>query len=231
MPPRFADLALHLARLAGSLLVLHLAARFASLPGMTLGAAVFFLEAFAFTHDVTHGALRLPRRANDIALALGGALMLMSGHAIRRMHLVHHARTFGRDDLEGAAARAPFLRALLGGPRVAVALRARAFRGAGSRGQRWQAVESAANLVTFLALVASARPAGLVYAAVAACAQLTMGVWASHIPHNAPAWITRAAERLAWTGSPTVLSLAYHELHHARPEVPCRRLGAAGATA
>jgi fatty acid desaturase len=231
MRPRFADIAFHLARLAGSLLVLALAARLASVPGMVLGAVLFFLEAFALTHDLTHGALGLPRRANEIALAVAGALLLMSGHAVRRTHLAHHSRTFGRDDLEGAFARLPLLRALLGGPAGVVALRARAFRGAGPRGQRWQLAETAADLALLVALVASGRPAGLVYAAVAVLAQLTMGVWASYIPHNAPAWVVRVAARLDWTGSPTVLSLAYHELHHARPEVPCRRLGAAARAA
>ncbi len=51
-----------------------------------------------------------------------------------------------------------------------------------------------------------------------------MSVWAAHVPHNAPAWLTGLAARFAWTGSPTALSLAYHALHHAHPEVPCRRL-------
>ncbi|MFT3766487.1 MAG: fatty acid desaturase [Minicystis sp.] len=231
MRPRVSDLALHLARLALSAGVLALSSRYASLPGMIAGGTLFFLEAFAFQHDLAHGALGLPRRVNEGALAVVGALMFMSGHAIRRTHLVHHARPLSDDDFEGRPARETFLRALAGGACGVLAHRVRAFRGAGPRGQRWQIVENLAGAALLAAIVASGEAALLVYAAVAILAQLTMGLWASHIPHNAPGWLVRVAERLAWTGSPTVLSLAYHELHHARPQVPCRRLGAAARAA
>jgi fatty acid desaturase len=191
---------------------------------MIAGAALFFLEAFAFQHDLAHGALGLPRRANDWALAAAGALLLMSGHGTRRTHLRHHARMFGADDVEGRPARVSLARAIIGGPVDALAVRVAAFRGAGPRGQRWQAAETALDVVLLTALVASGRPALLVYAAIAILGQITMSAWASHIPHNAPAWLIRVATRLAWTGSPTVLALAYHDLHHARPDVPTRRM-------
>ncbi|APR84755.1 Hypothetical protein A7982_10104 [Minicystis rosea] len=224
MRPRFADMAYHFGRLVLSVVVIAVAAHVASMVGMIVGAGLFFLEAFALLHDLAHGALRLPRRINEIALAFAGTLLLTSGHAIRRTHLVHHARTFGADDIEGRPAREGFWRALFGGPCGALAQRIQAFRGAGPRGQRWQTVETIADIAVLSVLVASGVPALRVYAAVAILAQLTMGLWASHIPHNAPGWLIRMAERLAWIGSPTVLSLAYHDLHHARPDVPCRQM-------
>ena len=226
MHPRLADLAIHLARLSFSALALALAARLGVL-AMAAASALLFFEAFAFMHDLSHGALLLPRRLNEVALSCAAALLLMSGHALRRMHLVHHSHALGAADLEGAPARGTFLQALRVGPRAALDLRLQAFRGAGRRGQRWQLVETAADVALLAALPASGRPALVVYAAVAVLAQVTMSVWAAHVPHNAPAWLTGAAARLAWTGSPTMLNLAYHDLHHARPDVPCRSLARA----
>lgn len=224
MRPRTSDLAFHLARLAVSALVMALASRFESLLGMIAGAGLFFLEAFALQHDLAHGALGLSRRSNEIALAVAGALLLMSGHGTRRTHLRHHARLFTDDDVEGRPARTSLLRALIGGPADVLAVRVAAFRGAGPRGQRWQAAETVIDVALLAALLSSGHPALLVYAAVAVIGQLTMSTWASHIPHNAPAWLIRLAARLDWTGSPTVLALAYHDLHHARPDVPTRRM-------
>jgi fatty acid desaturase len=224
MRPRWSDLALHVVRLAVSALVMALAARVASTAGMIAGAGLFFLEAFALQHDLAHASLGLPRRANEVALAAAGTLLLMSGHGTRRTHLRHHARTLAADDVEGAPARESFAEALLRGPRHALTVRAAGFRGAGPRGQRWQALETAVDVALFIALLASGRPALVIYAAVALLGQVTMSIWASHVPHNTPAWLVRAAERLAWTGSPTVLALAYHETHHARPDVPTRRM-------
>jgi fatty acid desaturase len=224
MRPRYIDLAIHVARLVLAALVMAVASSASSRCGLVAGAGLFFLESFALMHDVSHGALLLPRRANEVALALSGALLLMSGHALRRMHLVHHARALADDDVEGRPARSTLWQAFAGGPRAAVALRLHAFAGAGRRGRAWQAVETAASAILGGALLASGRAPLVTYALVAILAQATMAVWAAYIPHNAPAWLTRLAARFSWTGSPTMLSLAYHELHHARPEVPCRRL-------
>ena len=224
MRPRYPDLAIHVARLVVAALVMAVASGASSRCGLVAGAGLFFLESFALMHDVAHGALLLPRRANEIALALSGALLLMSGHALRHGHLAHHARPLADDDLEGRPARFTFWQALAGGPRAALALRLHAFARAGRRGRAWQAVETVADVLLSGALLASGRAPLVTYALCAILAQATMGVWAAYIPHNAPAWLTRLAARLTWTGSPTVLSLVHHGLHHARPEVPCRRL-------
>ena len=54
--------------------------------------------------------------------------------------------------------------------------------------------------------------------------QITMNAWASHVPHRAPQWALNLAAKLAFTGSPVVLSLVYHLEHHAHPRVPCCEL-------
>ncbi|XXX82330.1 fatty acid desaturase [Sorangium sp. So ce134] len=224
MKPRLGDLALHLVRISlcasGAALASHI-------ESATLAAAFggsLFFASFALMHDVAHGALRLPRKANEIALTVSAALMLMSGHALRLMHLRHHARPLAPDDAEGAPARLPLSRALLGAPRSALALRTEAFRAAGPSGRRCQLAETALNLASLALLIASRRPALLALAATAAFLQLSMAVWAAHIPHNAPAWMLAAARRLAFTRSPIALSLGYHERHHRMPNLPCSRL-------
>ncbi|WP_438011556.1 fatty acid desaturase [Sorangium sp. So ce321] len=224
MKPRVGDLALHVARISLCATGVALASRIDSAALAAAAGGALFFAAFALMHDVAHGALRLPRRANEIALTLSAALMLMSGHALRIMHLRHHARPLAPDDIEGAPARLPLLRALLGAPLAAVALRAEAFRAAGPSGRRCQLAEAALNLASLALLLASRRPALLAVAGAAAALQLTMAVWAAYIPHNAPAWMLAAARRLAFTRSPIALSLGYHERHHRIPGLPCSRL-------
>jgi fatty acid desaturase len=227
MRPRLLDLALHLARISLAALGLALAT-FTESSALGAGASIaLFFAAFALMHDLAHGALRLPRRANEIALAASGSLMLMSGHALRLMHLRHHARPLASDDLEGSPARLSLPRAALTAPLASIALRIEALRSAGHRGRRVQLVESLGNALALGLLLASQNPALVAAAAVALTLQLSMGLWAAHIPHNAPAWLLAAARRAAFTRSPVALSLAFHELHHRRPTIPCGRLAAA----
>jgi fatty acid desaturase len=228
---RFVDLAAHLARLAAAVVLVAVADRCSSRFGMAAGGALLFLESFALMHDLSHAALGLSHAANERALAASGLLLLMSGHALRRTHLAHHARPLAESDVEGLPARKSFWRALAAAPAATLALRVHAYRGAGRRGRAWQAAESVADVALASLLLASGRAPLVIYVLVAMVAQATMSVWAAQVPHNAPAWLTTLAARFSWTGSPTVLSLLHHELHHAMPRVPCRRLEAAALCA
>jgi len=215
MRPRIADLLAHGARAAVS------AAALALLPTYfaPVAAAGLFLAIFVLVHDLAHGALGLPRRINELALAAGGVLIVTSGHGMRLVHLRHHARTLTDDDLEGTSARMGFLEACAAAPRLALAARVRGFMDARPRERRWQAAEHVACAA--LAVTALVGPAWLgVYLAVALIAQVAAPVWAGHVPHRMPAWMVRAARAVAATGSVTALSLGYHDLHHARPKVP-----------
>lgn len=181
-----------------------------------------YLGAFSFTHDVAHGALRLPRRWNEWLLSVGALPMLVSGHTMRLMHLRHHARPLACDDLEGEGAATTLGRAVVLGPSNALRLRVEGWRAANGRERRWMAVEM--GLAVGLALVAVAFPAGRVWLAVCLGLQLTASAWASHLPHHPPRLLARIARRLAWTRSATVLSFVFHGEHHAHPKVPCAEL-------
>jgi fatty acid desaturase len=189
-----------------------------------LGALAIFLVAFAITHDAAHGSLGLSRRATDFVLAAGGVAIGTSGHALRLMHMKHHAHELAADDLEGAAAKLSFWRAIVAAPRLAVALHTTAWRTATPRERRSQLVEYAALAAVLAAALAGPRPLA-VYAAVTMAMQLFAPWWAGHIPHRGP-WRALAA-RFATLGSPTLASLAHHELHHRRPKLPTWRLHAA----
>ncbi|MCB9742612.1 MAG: fatty acid desaturase [Alphaproteobacteria bacterium] len=189
-------------------------------------AAALFLAAFAFNHDALHGALGLRPRLRDASMLVAGVLMGLSGHAIRVMHLLHHARPLAPEDLEGAAARVSLPQAVLASPGLMASMRVAAWRRAGRRGRRWQAVEELAAAAWMLGMLLSGVPALQVYAGVALALQLFMPAWAGHVPHRAPRWLLRLALPLALAGSSVAASLAFHEVHHRHPRVPCAELRA-----
>jgi len=224
MRVRLPELGLHLVRLSASAAALAIADRLASLPLCVGASAALFFETFALTHDVAHGALRLPRRVNEAALLLAGLVMFTSGHAMRTMHLEHHRKHLGDGDLEGTPARYRLWQAALLAPLHAVALRVAAMRRARGIGRRWQAMENVTSAALFAACLTSGHGSLVAYALVVSGMQLSAAVWASHVPHNTPAWLLALARRFAFTRSPTVLSLAFHDAHHAHPTLPCQRL-------
>ena len=217
------DLSIHLARLTMSLALLASLGRIHPLLGLALSLGLYF-GSFAFTHDVAHGALRMPRRATEWLLAIAAVPMLVSGHAMRLMHLRHHARPLAKDDLEGVGAALPLWRALVAGPVNAVELRRHSWLAANPRERRWILGESVLSGVLLVLALLSGSFVARTWAATCVGLQLTASAWASHLPHHPPRWARRIAVALAWTGSATLLSFAFHEAHHARPKLPCREL-------
>ena len=88
------DTLLHLARLGGSIAVLVFFRAHAAICAV-LAMGLYFAS-FSFTHDLAHGALRLPRRVNEWLLTLASLPSLVSGHSMRLMHQRHHARPLQR---------------------------------------------------------------------------------------------------------------------------------------
>jgi fatty acid desaturase len=188
-------------------------------------SVAIFLAAFAFSHDVAHGALRLPRRVNELVLALSALPMLVSGHSQRLTHWRHHARPLAHDDIEGQGAATTGWRALFIGPQNAWKLRTEAWRSANAEHRRWIVAEvSACGLV---AAIAAHHSAGRTWIVTCIVMALTASWWASHLPHRPPRLLRFCARRLAWTRSAVLLSFAYHDEHHLRPKVPCAELGRA----
>ncbi len=217
------DLMLHLARLIGSLALLLVFGTSHWALAVALACGLYFAS-FAFTHDVAHGALRMPRRVTEWVLSLAPLSMLVSGHSMRLMHLRHHARPLAADDVEGVGAALPLWRALLAGPANAFELRRQSWAAANPRERRWILGESLACGALFVLALGSRSMVLQAWALTNLALALTASAWASHLPHHPPRWARAIALRLAWTGSATLLSFAFHEAHHARPKVPCREL-------
>lgn len=187
-------------------------------------ALALFFALFAASHDLVHGALGLSRRTNERVLRAAAVVMLGSGLAMRRMHMRHHAHPLGAEDIEGEGAVRSLLGAMWIAPANALRLRIAAFRAAPGRERRAQLVDALLSLLLAAFAFAWGGAALRVYVVVCVAMQLTPAVWAAHIPHHAPAWVTRAVRALAFLRSPTLLSLAFHDAHHTHPKVPCHRL-------
>lgn len=218
------DLSIHLARLTLSLLALAVVGPLHPLLAAVLSLSVY-VSAFAFNHDVAHGALALPRRVNEGLLALTALPMLVSGHSMRLMHLRHHSRPLAHDDLEGQGALRSLLGALAIGPANALALRVESWRVGNTSQRRWMQCETVASLLVVAFAAVGGSLAFKVWVVVCLTMQLTASAWASHLPHHPPALLHRIALALVWTRSATMLSFVFHEAHHAAPKVPCRNLG------
>lgn len=205
----------HAARHAIALVILVVGA---DEPALALvGALALHLAAFAFTHELAHGALGLPRRLNELALSLAALPMLVPGHGMRAMHLRHHARPLADDDLEGVGATMPLWRAVLAGPMNTAQYRTEAFR-VGNRA--WLIAETLAALaLTALALI-SRTTLGAAWVLVNVVLQLTASAWASNLPHRPPPLFVKVARHLEWTRSAVVASFLHHELHHRFPSLP-----------
>jgi len=189
-----------------------------------LVAVAAYFGWFTLTHELAHGALRLPRRANELALALAGLCMITSGHGLRLMHLRHHARPLSDGDLEGRSARMPAWRALLAAPYLSGLLVATAWRTATARDRRWQRAEYLALAALAVVVLAVGPRALQLYLAVGVAAQLLAPFWAGHLPHRTPAWLLGLARRLARAGSMTMRTLVVHDAHHRQPKLPTHAL-------
>lgn len=210
----------HLLRLGAPLLGLLL---FRESPRLgALFAVAAYLAAFAFAHDVAHGAMRLNRRVTEWLLVVTALPMLVSGHSMRLMHMRHHARPLAADDVEGAGAATTLWKALALGPANFVTLRIEAWRAANARERRFIALETLACLG--LSALAVHWPAGRAWWVTCLVLALTATAWASHLPHHPPRWMKAIARKLAWTGSAVLLSFAFHDEHHVHPRVPCAEL-------
>lgn len=224
MAPRLQVNALagHAARHTLSLALLVAGAHHA--PLALLGALSLHLAAFAFTHDLAHGALGLPRRLNELALSLASFPMLVAGHGMRLMHLRHHARPLGRDDLEGVGATLPLWRAVLAGPMNTAQYRVEAFRAARPAERHWLAAETVVALFATALALGSRSTIGAAWVLVNVTMQLTAAAWASHLPHRPPRAFLCIARALEWTHSAVISSFLHHEKHHRYPSIPCGQL-------
>ena len=182
-----------------------------------------FLTYGSISHDLVHRNLGLPKWLNEILLTLIELLAFRSGHAYRAVHLHHHAHFPAEDDLEGAASKMSFVRALVEGIGLQARLWFFAMRKPGAH-RPWAIVECVASVVLLGASIAvwPVTKAPAAYAAL-----MIMGSWifpliTAYIPHDARGE-TELTQTKLFRGkvlSWVALEHLYHLEHHLYPGVP-----------
>ncbi len=189
-----------------------------------------FLAASVLVHDLIHNALDLPLRFNDVCLSFYSLFLIKSGHALRRLHLEHHARCLEDDDREGNVIYIATWKLLLTGPFLA--LQARWLSWKSEKRRRWaQLLESVVNVALTLgfvyAIVVLHSNAAALYFATVVFMTVTVPIAGAKVPHLLPEKAPRLVRALRpWTSrlTPAASSLLFHELHHRRPKIPAAQL-------
>lgn len=190
--------------------------------------ALSFITYGSTSHDLVHGNLGLPKGLNRVLLSLNELLAIRSGHAYRAAHLHHHARYPAPDDIEGAASRMSFFRALLEGVVFQGRIHLWALQNVRTPIDRiWIRVEISICVALIVAalLIPGLAPAYSAFSAYVAL--LVAGSWViplitSWLPHTPDGDHVTRQTRL-FRGK--VLSLLafdhlYHLEHHMYPKVP-----------
>lgn len=182
----------------------------------------FFTYA-SVSHDLVHRTLRLPRWLNELLLTAIEGLNFRSGHAFRVTHLHHHQSFPSADDLEGAAARMSWWRALLDGVTAQPRLGWWALRHSRGANRAWIVVETIVVIAFASACLFS--PVGRVYLTVIVAGSWIFPMMTSFMPHDVngsdPLHQTRLfrGRLIAWLS----LEHLYHLEHHLYPQVPHQR--------
>lgn len=185
--------------------------------------ALSFLTYASTSHDLVHRNLKLPMALNEALLCAVELLAFRSGHAYRAVHMNHHAIYPEDGDLEGAAAKMSFPRAVMEGVTLQYKLWWFALQRKGAH-RKWVVAEGTA-VVLLLAGAGAVWPWTHLPAAYAA--MMVAGSWIYplatayivHVPegadevHQTRLFRGRLLEVLA-------LEHLFHLEHHLYPQVP-----------
>ena len=176
------------------------------------------------SHDLVHGAFRLPRLLNGLLLSTIELLCLRSGFAYRRTHL-HHHRFFPRnDDIEASIAYGSLWKMLLLSPFHQARLWFWSFRTVARGGKAILLVEAslACFYVVFALVTFPETPVFLVYAILVVGGSWFYPLATVYLPHN-PNGTSKITETRMFRGRLIdTLSLGhlYHLEHHLYPAIP-----------
>jgi beta-carotene hydroxylase len=193
------------------------------IPALVCPVLLSFLTYGSISHDLVHRNLRLDRWLNEALLSAIELICFRSGHAYRSAHLYHHAHFPEDGDLEGAAARMTWWRALLDG----VTLQPRLWWFALTRStsdRRWIEFEGAGvlSLVGASAVAIPWTPLPALYAGLMIAGSWLFPIATAFIPHDAHGTSTLTQTRLYRGRMLSLLALEhlYHLEHHLYPQVP-----------
>ena len=185
--------------------------------------ALSFLTYASTSHDLVHRNLRIPMPLNEALLCAVELLAFRSGHAYRSVHMNHHAHYPEDGDLEGAAAKMSFGRALVEGVTLQYKLWWFALQRPGAH-RKWVIGEGAAALL-LLAAAAAVWPVThlpALYAALMIAGSWVYPLATAYIVHTPEGPDEVHQTRLFRGRLLEVLALEhlFHLEHHLYPQVP-----------
>jgi fatty acid desaturase len=187
---------------------------------------VFFLTGLRIVHNAFHGALGLPRPADDVVLWVMSLIMLGSMHAVRFNHLRHHGSMLGEDDVEGRSAGMPAWRALLFGPAFTVLLHTTALRNGTGRLKATVCGELLMCAVWIAWVFGVSRSRVLQYHVLAMmaghCMTAFFAVWTVHHHCDRTHYLARTLR--SRIKNAITFDMFRHIEHHLFPAVPTRHL-------
>lgn len=192
----------------------------AALPSAVLQS--YFTYA-SVSHDLVHRNLRLPDWLNEGLLCVIELMSFRSGHAFRATHLQHHQKFPHDDDVEGAAAKMGWFRALIDGATAQPRLWGWALRHTSGPKRRWIVAEGIVILLWAGWCLTS--PVGVAYLAVTLAGSWVYPFMTSFVPHDASGSDALHQTRLFRGRVVALLSCEhlYHLEHHLYPQVPHQR--------
>lgn len=181
---------------------------------------VFFMAGLRQTHDGFHLKLGLSTRWTHVFLFVFSLLMAIPLHAVRWIHLRHHAEPLGQGDVEGMCARMPWWKALAAGPYFSLRMVLVACRSTGGTTRLWILVELVAILgLVLLAIFLSFPWLGYQLIVMSLGNSLTgfVAVWLVHRGCDANHLFARTQR--SWLINLLTLNNFYHLEHHLFPTV------------
>lgn len=181
---------------------------------------VFFMAGLRQTHDGFHGKLGVSPRWTHAFLFLFSLLMVIPLHAVRLIHLRHHAHPLDEKDVEGMCAGMSWWKALLAGPVFSVRMILVAFMDANHTTRTWIVAEltviaGALSLAVFLDWPLVRYQ--LVVMALGNCLTGFVAVWMVHRGCDSGALFARTQR--SWIINLLTLNNFFHLEHHLFPAV------------
>ena len=190
-----------------------------------VAAFAFFLAGLRQAHGAQHYSLGIPRFAQDCLLSGLSVVMLSSLHALQATHMHHHRHALEPTDIESAAARMPWWKAILSGPWFILALNREGYRLAKPAKRTWIRTELIL-MVAYVVSVVAWAPRGLRWFTfamiVGECLTGFFAVWTVH--HDCDPEHQLARTQRGWWKTALTYQMFYHVEHHLFPAVPTPRL-------
>jgi fatty acid desaturase len=183
-------------------------------------SAVFFMAGLRQTHDGFHAKLGLAASWTNAFLVLFSLLTVIPLHAVRWIHLRHHANPHGEKDVEGMCAGMSWWMALIAGPYFSFRMVAEALRHSTNGSRNWILAEIA-GILGLIGLAETFDAGWVRYQVIVMllgnCLTGFVAVWMVHRQCDREGLFARTQR--SWLINLLTLNNFYHLEHHLFPAV------------